>query len=159
MLCSLSVNLKFANQRFTSLAIVEIHFSSFFLVWYLGSLDQILRQSVKFTYLIRLLIYSKRAHLRKNKGGSFLPPKFSQQFTTLGDYISSYVNTLKSLKCQCRYKNRYLLHRLRRLISEDMAKTISLIQFSEILSQVDYFTSLSVHLIYTWVLFISLGWC
>ena len=27
------------------------------------------------------------------------------------------------------------------------------------LSQVDHHTSLSVHLIYTWVLFTSLGWC
>ena len=43
-------NLKFANKKFTSLAIVEIHLSSFFLVSYLGSLDQILRRSVKFTY-------------------------------------------------------------------------------------------------------------
>ena len=55
----------------TSLAIVEIHFSSFFRFVSWESLDQILRQSVKFTYTLRLLICSKRAHLCKNERGSF----------------------------------------------------------------------------------------
>ena len=63
---------------------------SFRLVSYESS-DQISRQ---------LLTLQRNAHSRANDVDCFMLLMFSQQFTRLGNHISSYVKTLKNLECQ-----------------------------------------------------------
>lgn len=101
LLCNLSVKfvIKVLTIRIASEATERDHFEkrnspiwSFRLVSWESS-DQTSRKYVKF---ITLLNRSKKAHSRKNElRWFFLLLKFSQQFTSLGDHTSSYVNTEK----------------------------------------------------------------
>lgn len=100
LLCNLSVKfvIKVLTIRIASEATERDHFEkrnspiwSFRLVSWESS-DQTSRKCVKFITLLN----RKKAHSRKNELRSFFfLLKFSQQFTSLGDHTSSYVNTEK----------------------------------------------------------------
>ena len=100
LLCNLSVKfvIKVLTIRIASEATERDHFEkrnspiwSFRLVSWESS-DQTSRKCVKFITLLN----RKKAHSRKNELRSFFfLLKFSQQFTSLGDHTSSYVNPEK----------------------------------------------------------------
>ena len=71
--------------------VLGIHFSSFFLVGILVVFGPNFKVYVKFTYSSKL--FKEGTFVLKKWG--FFASKDSQQFTTLGDYKSRYVNTEK----------------------------------------------------------------
>ena len=98
--CLSNLLLKILPILLTLQVIVEIHFSSFFWVGILGVFEPNFK-SIGKVYIPYLFV--QRRHICVKTKEVFLLPNFSQQFTSLGDYLSRCVNTLKSLKYLCQY--------------------------------------------------------